>query len=310
MNLGSTCSSIDKSNLETDKQIESIHDNKDNWVTAIGCLKACATHTTDNHSNPCNIVSFENKYFHKQNRFRQRMASPDEILDVQTKASGRHLLICAAVRFFKPCWVSIADHLWIQFECFFWTLAEVRMGSGDVPAWYGKWLLPELHWPRLAWTHQPKLSDGLSQWFTGGRNIDWSHPLMSSDWSHFVALQANWFVSVSPLAFCLGVLLSIVASERLGRSRIVKIWCQFFSLKFVFWYYFRKMMFVLSNSIPLLCFVLLYFAPNFAIMLGKIKSKLNLCKYSNLSLAIMLGKIKSKNMNLQIFQSNLCNDSR
>ena len=35
---------------------------------------------------------------------------------------------------------------------------------------------------------------------------------------HCVALQANWFVSVSPLAFCLGVLLSIVASERLGRS--------------------------------------------------------------------------------------------
>ena len=117
---------------------------------------------------------------------------------------------------------------------------------------------------------------------------------MSSDWSHFVALQANWFVSVSPLAFCLGVLLSIVASERLGRSRIVKIWCQFFSLKFVFWYYFRKMMFVLSNSIPLLCFVLLYFAPNFAIMLGKIKSKLTLSKYSNLILTIIFGKIKSK----------------
>ena len=30
-------------------------------------------------------------------------------------------------------------------------------------------------------------------------------------------LQANWFVSVSPLAFCTGVLLSIGASERFGR---------------------------------------------------------------------------------------------
>ena len=39
-------------------------------------------------------------------------------------------------------------------------------------------------------------------------------------WSHFVLhSQANWFVSVSPLAFCLGVLLSIVASERLGRCQ-------------------------------------------------------------------------------------------
>ena len=106
--------------------------------------------------------------------------------------------------------------------------------------------------------------------------VEISHPsLMSSYWSHFVALQANWFVSVSPLAFCLGVLLSIVASERLGRARIVKSWCQIFlSFKFMVWYNFRKMMFVLSNSIPLLCFVLLYFAPNFAIMLGKIKSKL------------------------------------
>ena len=53
-------------------------------------------------------------------------------------------------------------------------------------------------------------------------------------------------------------------------------------------------MFVLSNSIPLLCFVLLYFAPNFAIMLGKIKSKLTLSKYSNLILTIIFGKIKSK----------------
>ena len=30
-------------------------------------------------------------------------------------------------------------------------------------------------------------------------------------------LQANWFVSVSPLAFCTGLLLSIGASERFGR---------------------------------------------------------------------------------------------
>ena len=36
-------------------------------------------------------------------------------------------------------------------------------------------------------------------------------------WLNSVSVQANWFVSVSPLAFCLGVLLSIVASERLGR---------------------------------------------------------------------------------------------
>ena len=42
----------------------------------------------------------------------------------------------------------------------------------------------------------------------------WSYPMLPLN---SVSVQANWFVSVSPLAFCLGVLLSIVASERLGR---------------------------------------------------------------------------------------------
>ena len=52
-------------------------------------------------------------------------------------------------------------------------------------------------------------------------------------------------------------------------------WCQYFQ------FYFRKMMFVLSNSIPLLCFVLLYFAPNFGIMLGERQSQ-NICCANNL----------------------------
>ena len=56
--------------------------------------------------------------------------------------------------------------------------------------------------------------------------------------------QATWFNSVTPLGMCLGVLLSIPASEMLGRRKL----------------------FLLSNLVSLLGFLALYFSPSFLVL--------------------------------------------
>ena len=47
--------------------------------------------------------------------------------------------------------------------------------------------------------------------------LNQSPMIFGTSYVRLMDLQANWFVSVSPLAFCTGVLLSIGASERFGR---------------------------------------------------------------------------------------------
>ena len=60
--------------------------------------------------------------------------------------------------------------------------------------------------------------------------------------------EGSWFVSVSPVAMVFGVLLSIPASEKLGRKRI----------------------FLVSNFISISGYLLLYFAPSFLfLMIGR-----------------------------------------
>ena len=78
------------------------------------------------------------------------------------------------------------------------------MGSGSCLSYTGL-VLPEHTNPqsKLVFLNDSQANTGLTQ--------------CCLHWLNSVSVQANWFVSVSPLAFCLGVLLSIVASERLGR---------------------------------------------------------------------------------------------
>ena len=66
------------------------------------------------------------------------------------------------------------------------------------------------------------------------------------------------------------------------------------------------MMFVLSNSIPLLCFVILYFAPNFPIMLGKILIMLGKFTSNHTYVRLlMLGKINQvKSCWVRLIKSN------
>ena len=56
--------------------------------------------------------------------------------------------------------------------------------------------------------------------------------------------EGSWFVSVTPVAMVIGVLLSIPASEKLGRKRI----------------------FLVSNCISISGYLLLYFAPSFLLL--------------------------------------------
>jgi MFS family permease len=72
-------------------------------------------------------------------------------------------------------------------------------------------------------------------------HINASSPLL-----HLTVDQGSWFVSISPLAMLFGVLLSIPASERLGRTKV----------------------FLTSQTLNLLGYLGLYLAPSFPLLMA------------------------------------------
>ena len=79
-------------------------------------------------------------------------------------------------------------------------------------------VLSELHRFGSARTHKPRFWPAiLSEPQVMFDFLNQSPMIFGTSYVRLMDLQANWFVSVSPLAFCIGVLLSIGASERFGR---------------------------------------------------------------------------------------------
>ena len=108
----------------------------------------------------------------------------------------------------------------------------------------------------LVLPHHTSVSNTSQHSFGNATGMESKSPLLPLSPS-----EASWFVSLTPVAVSLGILLSIPASEYLGRKR----------------------MYLLGNTLSCLGYLVIYFAPSFNILLI---SRLAQCGSMGLSMII------------------------